>query len=122
MPMTAAMAQALGNLIEALNPYSSIARQAQYPTGEMDLYAGNSAPTVPPSGTPLQIEMEVDDKYAGEHAAEWNFKGQSWRIAKAVRIRYRIPVLSGPAGAAGTTVLHYLDDYLLIGFEGSDGG
>lgn len=117
MAMTPAMAQALGNLIEALNPYSSIARQAQYPTGEMDLYAGNSTPTIPPSGTPLQIELEVDDKYSGDHAAEWNFKGQSWRIAKAVRIRYRIPVLD-----QNNNPIHYLDDYLLIGFEGADGG
>jgi hypothetical protein len=114
MPMPAGMAQDLGNLLENLNPYSGRAAAPGYPlpTGEMDIYAGNPAPTVPPSGTVPQIEFEVETRYP----PTWDFKGQPQRIAKAIRIRYRIPVINPSTGA----VLYYVDDYLLIGFEGSN--
>ena len=115
MPMTPGMAQDLGNLIEALNPYSGRAAAPGYPppTGEMDIYAGNPAPVVPPAGTVPQIEFEVETRYP----PSWDFKGQPQRIAKAVRIRYRIPVIDPSNHNA---VLYYVDDYLLIGFEGSN--
>lgn len=118
MPMTTAMAQNLGDLIEQLNPYSGRPAAPGFPppTGQMDIYAGNSNPTVPPSGTVWQIEFEEQTRYS----PTWDFKGQPQSVAKAVRIRYRIPVLD-PANPAGPP-LHYVDDYLLIGFEGSNAG
>ena len=115
MAMTAKMAQDLGDVIEALNPYSSA--QGYLKTGEMDLYAGESTPQIPPQGSKSQIIIETDDKYAGDYAGEWAFKGQSQRIAKAVRIRYRVPVLD-----QNNNPIYYIDDYLMIGFEGSNGG
>jgi|SRR5271169_2519769 len=111
MPMTPGMAQDLGDLIENLNPYSGRAVAGYPQTGEMDIYAGNPAPTVPPGGTVPQIEFEVQTRYP----PTWDFKGQPQSIAKAVKIRYRIPVID----AVGA-VLYYVDDYLLIGFEGSN--
>ena len=54
---------------------------------------------------------------------EWTFKGQPQKINKAVRILYRYPVLGPPAGQPPTRpVLYYVEDYLLIGFEGSGAG
>jgi hypothetical protein len=113
MPMPAAMAQNLGNLIDALNPYTGINRAGYNPTGEMDIYAGNPAPTIPPTGTIGQVEIEVDTRYPGE----WSFKGQPQKINKAVRIRYRFPVLDSQGNP-----LYWIDDYLLIGYEGANGG
>jgi hypothetical protein len=55
--------------------------------------------------------LEVDDHYYGE----WNFNGQPQKISRALRIRYRYPV-KAPSG-----VVYWLEDYLLIGFEGADG-
>ena len=116
MPMTPRMAQDLGTLLENLNPYSGRAAVpgGPPPTGEMDIYAGNAAPAVPPAGTVPQIEFEVETRYP----PTWDFKGQPQRIAKAVRIRYRIPVIDPTTNPP--TVLYYVDDYLLIGFEGSN--
>ncbi len=123
MPMPPAMAQDLGNLIDQLNPYTDLARPGYPMTGGMNVYGGNPAPTVPPTGSVGQIHIEVDSKYPGE----WSFKGEPQHVSKAVRIRYRFPVLSGPLPAAGATgpaptVLYWIDDYLLIGFEGANGG
>jgi hypothetical protein len=114
MPMQPPMAQHLGDMIELLNPYSSGAR-AGYSTGEMDFYAGKDTPVIPPAGDIRQFIIEVDNKYAGDYAGEWSFKGQPQRIAKAVRFRYRFPVLD-----QNGAVLYYVDDYLLVGYEGSN--
>jgi hypothetical protein len=113
--MQTPMAQHLGDMIEALNPYSTRTPGYGFTTGEMDFYAGKELPQIPPSGDNREFVIEVDNKYAGDYAGEWTFKGQPQRIAKAVRFRYRFPVLD-PNGA----VLYYVDDYLLIGYEGSN--
>jgi hypothetical protein len=108
--MTAAMAQALGNLINDLNPYYDTTIGAAW---EMDIYMGNPTPTPPvPTGTPYQIEVEVDSRYPGQ----WNFGGQPQNINRALRIRYRYQKTS-PSGTP-----YYLEDYLLIGFQGTGGG
>jgi len=115
MAMEPPMAQHFGDLIEYLNPYSTSPRPANYTTGEMDFYAGKELPTRPPSGDIREFVVEADNKNAGDYAGEWTFKGQQHRIAKAVRLRYRFPILA-PNG----DVLYYVDDYLLIGYEGSN--
>jgi hypothetical protein len=121
------MAQDFGDLIEEHNPYSNRgtslpvgplpgSKPSPPPTGEMDLYAGNPMPVIPPAGTKAQMIVEVDNRYGGDYAGEWLFKGQPQRIAKALRFRYRIPVLD-----SNGNLLSYVDDYLLVGFEGSNG-
>jgi hypothetical protein len=109
MPMTNAEAQDLGNLINDLNPYLD----AMIPNWEMDVYMGNPIPTTPPSGTPPQIQVEVDSKYPGQ----WNFAGQPQNINTALRIRYRYQVQAYPGGPT-----YYVEDYLLIGFQGTGAG
>lgn len=111
MSMDSGMAQDIGNLIADLDPYA----ERQDPTkdrqtGTIYLYAGNPVPGTLP-GRSDQIELEVDGRYAGE----WNFKGEPRKINKAVRIRYRVPVKNRD----GDT-LYWVDEYLLIGFEGAN--
>jgi hypothetical protein len=110
------MAQAddIGKLIMLLNPYTDKPDTPKHgqATGEMDVYMGQNA------GIP-QIQLQVDANYPGE----WTFKGEPQKINKAVRILYRYPVLGPPSGSPPTpTVLYYVEDYLLIGFEGSGAG
>jgi hypothetical protein len=114
MPMTAAMAQHLGNLIQDLNPYAELTSTTKdRKTGEMDIYFGNPTPSHPPRGTMEQIQIEVDGRYAGE----WNFKGHPQKVNKAIRIKYRVPVTN----SAGV-VLYWVDEYMLIGYEGANCG
>jgi hypothetical protein len=93
-------------------PYAN--RPAPAQTGEMDIYAGKTDPSTPPTGQANQIIMEIDNKYP----AQWDFKGNPHHIAKAARLRYRCPVLD-PSDPK--KILYYVDDYLLIGFEGANG-
>jgi len=108
----------LGQLIMLLNPYTVNRQYGGLPTGEMDAYILN--PTATPGGANngkiSQIELEVDANYPGD----WTFKGGPQKITKAARIKYRFPVMSDSTATA--TVLYWIEDYLLIGYEGSGAG
>jgi hypothetical protein len=105
----------LGQLILNLNPYTN--RDVPYSdplrkVGEMDIYcddpvSGKSTPDV------SQIAVEAD----GPYRQEWTFKGEPRRVGMAYRIKYRFPINDKDGNA-----LYWLEDYLLIGFEGSMGG
>jgi hypothetical protein len=120
MPLNTADAQILDDIINDLNPYydNSIVNATGVPNWQMDIDIATTAPGSPgiPSPnttyTPTNVMLEVDDHYSGE----WNFNGQPQKISRALRIRYRYPV-STPSGQ-----IYWLEDYLLIGFEGADGG
>ncbi len=105
-------AEDLGKLIFALNPYTNRENPASSTeTGDMDLYvdspaAGKSAPDI------SQFEVEVDTAYP----AKWEFKEEAQNINTAIRLRYRYPVKNSSG-----SVLYYIDDYLLVGYEGSGG-
>jgi hypothetical protein len=113
-----ALADDLGNLILNLNPYTNRDIPYSDPTqtaGEMDIYIG-----YPASGAAYpdvsQIEVEAD----GPYRQEWTFKGEPQRVGMAYRIKYRFPV--SYVDSAGNTHTSWIEDYLLIGFEGSMGG
>jgi hypothetical protein len=110
MPLNSTDAQYLGDLINDLNPYYD----GNINNWEMDIDVGTTVPAGPPSTphTPPNVMLEVDDHYYGE----WNFNGQPQKISRALRIKYRYPV-STPSGQ-----VYWLEDYLLIGFQGADGG
>lgn len=114
MPLNAADAQILGNIINDLNPYydSSISTLIGPPGWQIDIDLATTAPGPIPGVVDPNVKLEVDDHYYGE----WNFNGQPQKISRALRIRYRYPV-SAPSGG-----VYWLEDYLLIGFEGADGG
>ena len=117
MPMYDDMAKELGKLISDINPYTdnSLPERGTL-TGAMDIYTGAPDGSVKPGDPPSrsQVRLETDTKYQGE----WIFKGQPHRIGKSVRIRYRFPVLDAPGGK----VIYWAEDYLLLGFEGSNSG
>jgi hypothetical protein len=104
--------QRLVELMARMNPYT--AGQVD----DMDLYI--SHPTSGAShGDPSQIEMELDGDYPGE----WNFKGQSQKLNRVLRIKYRCKVRRKDAAGnqnTGDPVLYWMTAYLLVGFE--DGG
>lgn len=110
------MEQELGKLICSLNPYTELPKSATpgeglsaagANTGSMDPFFGRGAEA-------QNVEVEVETKYPGE----WIFKGHAQRVVKAVRIRYRYPVL----GKDGKTPSYWVTDYLLVGYEGGSGG
>lgn len=114
MPLNSTDAQYLGDIINDLNPYfdANVTAATGQPW-EMDIDVATTAPSGPSTATtPPKVMLEVDDHYYGE----WNFNGQPQKISRALRIRYRYPV-HAPSG-----VVYWLEDYLLIGFEGADGG
>lgn len=95
-------AQALGQLIFMLNPYTNgrsnaVAIGSGGPGDDVDL---------------SQVSIEVDN-YSGQ----WSFKGQEQRVTKAIRIQYRYRA-DGEAGDYGVLTT----EHLLIGFVGSGGG
>ena len=96
------MEEAIGKLVCMLNPY----------TRDMDIYVGNADPKTVDNDF-RQVDLEVDTNYP----AEWEFKEQRQRVNTAARIRYRYPVKDKDTGA----ILYWIDDYMLIGFEGSGG-
>jgi hypothetical protein len=101
------MEKALGELICRLNPYSH----------EMDIFL---LPKAPKGDELSQIELEAD----AEYAANWEFKGQAQRINTAIRIKYRYPVRKKDHDgtvAPDAPILYWLEDYLLIGYEGGAG-
>ena len=106
MPLNATDAANLANIINDLNPYFD----KHITNWQMDI----DTAVVPGGGppTPQNIQLEVDDHYAGE----WSFAGQPQKIARALRIRYRYQVRA-PSGNA-----YWVEDYLLIGYEGSGAG
>jgi hypothetical protein len=111
-------AKDLGNLIVGLNPYTN--REIPDTTleaGDMNIYCSS-----PVSGTTRdvsQIEVELD----GPYRQEWTFKGEPQKIGMAYRIKYRFPVYRKPAqGQTRGNPLYWLEDYILIGFEGGMGG
>lgn len=111
-------AEDLGNLILRLNPYTNRDMPYSDPAlaaGEMDIYC-NSPSSGKPAPDVSQIEVELD----GPYRQEWTFKGELQKVGMAYRIKYRFPVYR--QDDAGKTPLYWLEDYVLIGFEGGMGG
>jgi len=110
-------AQDLGNLILSLNPYTNRDMPYSDPVlvaGPMDIYLNQSASGT--TGDVSQIEVELD----GPYRQEWTFKGEPQKVGMAYRIKYRFPVYL--EDDAKKTPLYWLEDYVLIGFEGGMGG
>ncbi len=104
----------LGELILRLNPYTNKKiKDTEQSTGELELYADDTRQ--PTSSESLTANLGVETE--GPYRQEWTFKGQPQKVGMAARIKYRYPVRD----ERGET-LFWVDDYLLIGFQGSMGG
>jgi hypothetical protein len=99
----------LGELICRLNPYTKRTDpENDTCSGEMDVLVARPSGDSPFS----RIQLEIDNKYS----ADWSFKGTAHHVNTAVRIKYRYPV-NGKDG----TPLYWIEDYLLLGYEGAGG-
>ena len=111
-------AKDLGKLILGLNPYTKRDMRDSDPVlvaGEMDIYCSSPSPGKDPPDV-SQIEVELD----GPYRQEWTFKGELQKVGMAYRIKYRFPVYRKDDQTK--TPLYWLEDYVLIGFEGGMGG
>ncbi len=120
-------AQDLGALIIKMNPYAGgtmephtfvAAPPPSEPEPEPPANSGaapnESSPTPVPQSPDLAcIWMEMDRYGTGD----WAFKGQPRRIDTALRIAYRWAKKDKHG-----KFLCWITDYLLIGYEGSNGG
>ena len=118
----------LGELLLRLNPYANNSDPSRALTGPVDIYT-SKAPNWPqsggggpgaPTGTIPEVQIEMESDYP----AEWAFKGQPQKVYKTVRIRYRYPVLKAGTGggpASPPDVLYWIEDSMLIGYEGGPG-
>jgi len=109
-------------LIRSLNPYSY----------NMDIFVGNPDPNeANPTPDLSQVDLEQ-----WQIPVDWKFKDLTRHVNKSIRIKYRYQDAYCPPGYAyqGSTkscvdgtgakanpVYYWVDDYLLIGFEGSGG-
>ena len=112
-------AEHLGKLILGLNPYTN--REMPNTTlvaGEMDIYCNSSGPGITTTPDVSQIQVELD----GPYRQEWTFKGEPQKVGMAYRIKYRFPMSRKSAGGKTDEPLYWLEDYVLIGFEGGMGG
>ena len=91
MPPPRSAQEALGQLIFMANPYAT-SSDMQYPT---DLQ---------------QVRVEEDN-----YAAQWNFKGLTQNVKRALRIEY-IYMKTNDAGDK-----YPVTEHLLVGFAGTDG-
>ncbi len=118
------VAEDLGKLIIMMNPYAG---------GSMEPHTFFAAtpPSVPPTTTPgatpsppiptpapqpsdaACIWMEMDRYGVGD----WSFKGQPRRVDMGLRIAYRWAKKDKEG-----KFMCWITDYLLIGYEGSNGG
>ena len=116
------IAEDLGKLIITMNPYAGGSMEPHTflaattpsapPTTSTETSASSPLPTPAPQSTDAAcIWMEMDRYGVGD----WSFKGQPRRVDMGLRIAYRWKKVVG-----GQTV--WITDYLLIGYEGSNGG
>ena len=104
-----ANSDALGQFILLSNPYRAQPSPGPFP-------APAPAPIVnapPPNQLDLLFGLCLNDVESQEYAGRWDFKGESYTVAKAIRI----PYMYYRAGENGANIL--VTDYFLIGFEGS---
>jgi hypothetical protein len=100
----------LGLMIRLLNPYSTDMMQQTEDMQAEGAEAAQPAPEGSPSASDLgQYHVEIDN-YEGA----WDFKGNTHKITRALRITYRYPVKGGH-GILAT-------EHLLIGHAGGNGG
>jgi hypothetical protein len=109
-------AEDLGKLIMMMNPYTHGSDDSMEPhTFVAAPAAPGSLPTSLTNAAPDStcIWMEMDTRYPGE----WTFKGQPHHVNTALRIAYRW----AKKDESGKFIC-WITDYLLIGYEGSNGG
>jgi hypothetical protein len=112
-------AEDLGTLIIKMNPYAGGTMEPNtFLPAQSSSVATTTTPGSPPTSASAAqtpdatcIWMEMDRYGTGD----WAFKGQPRRIDTALRIAYRWKKVVGDQ-------TFWITDYLLVGYEGSNGG
>jgi hypothetical protein len=101
----------LGLMIRLLNPYST----DMNPTEDMQA-GGAAAPATqpPPEASPAASDLSKYQVEIDNYEGAWDFKGDTHKITRALRITYRYRVKGGE-GIMAT-------EHLLIGYAGGNGG
>ena len=110
------MEEALGKLINIMNPYSNPGCQPFHEGRRMKFAASDPEQAV--AGDPAeqlrQIALEMDN-YGG---GEWTFMGQMYKIRRALLVPYRYEVRNRDGAASGV----WATANLLVGYTGGNGG
>jgi hypothetical protein len=111
------MEQALGELINIMNPYSNPGCLEFHQNRRMQFAAGAPIEAVAADAAERrrQIALEIDN-YGG---GEWTFMGQMYKIKRALLIPYRYQLLGGVNRDQGTGI--WPTGNLLIGYTGANG-
>jgi hypothetical protein len=111
------MEQALGELINIMNPYSNPTCLAFEEVRRMQFAAGAPAQGIAADldARRRQIALEIDN-YGG---GEWTFMGQMYKIKRALLIPYRYQLLGGVNRDQETGI--WPTGNLLIGYTGANG-
>jgi len=111
------MEQALGELINIMNPYSNPGCLAFNEGRRMQFAAGAPERVIAADvqAQRTQIALEIDN-YGG---GEWAFMGQMYKIKRALLIPYRYELLGGVNRDVQTGI--WPTGNLLIGYTGANG-
>ena len=111
------MEQALGTLINIMNPYSNPQCQAFAEGRRMLFAAGAPGQGIAGNleGRLAQIAVEIDNYQGGE----WTFMGQMYKIKRALLIPYRYQLVGGENRDVATGI--WPTGNLLIGYTGANG-
>ena len=115
------MRNALGPLINAMNPYSN---PTCAPVSANDVANRMQAARPLPQGvaagdaTLAQLVEQLDVEIDNYHGSEWSFMGQMYRISRSLLIPYRYEVRNREGAASGI----WATGRLLVGYTGGNGG
>ncbi|MBV8934599.1 MAG: hypothetical protein JO320_24495 [Alphaproteobacteria bacterium] len=113
------MEQALGALINAMNPYSNpTCDHIDQAAGRMQaVFAGVQLPqgTRSEKAQPVaELGVQIDNYQGGE----WSFMGQMYKIKRSLLVPYRYEVRNKDGKGSGVCAI----GNLLIGYTGANGG
>ena len=111
------MEQALGTLINIMNPYSNPRCEPFNANRRMQFAAGAPGQGIAgdDAGRLAQIALEIDNYQGGD----WTFMGQIYKIKRALLIPYRYHLLGGEERNVQTGI--WPTGNLLIGYTGANG-
>ena len=105
------------NLAAALNTAAqAIVTYANNPTPANLQTAENDEDAVDAAMHPIDIDLAIDNDY-GQEYMNWTFRGQPYKVKRALLIKYRYEVIRS---GVGTGV--FVTDHVLVGYAGGNGG
>jgi hypothetical protein len=113
------MEQALGALIDAMNPYSNPnCDDIDHLAGQMQpIFMGCALPQGVADGSRTAAVLRLGAQIDNYQGAEWSFMGQMYRIKRSLLIPYRYEVRNKDDEGSGVWAI----GNLLVGYIGGNG-